>query len=84
MAKVTLYTTDYCPFCVRAKSLLKSRGIPFEEIQLDDDDDKAWDELHERSRMKTVPQIFADGKILGGYTELAKLDEKDQLASLKS
>jgi glutaredoxin 3 len=84
MAKVTVYTTSHCPYCVRAKSLLQSRGIPYEEIQLSEEDDKAWDDLYVRSKMQTVPQIFADEKILGGYTELAALDQKDQLASLKS
>ncbi len=84
MKKVTVYTTTYCPYCVRAKALLQSRGIPYEEVQLSEDDDQAWDELYSRSKMQTVPQIFADGKILGGYTELAALDQKDQLASLKS
>jgi glutaredoxin 3 len=84
MAKVTVYTTTYCPYCIRAKSLLQSRGISFEEIHLEEDDDQAWDDLYERSKMKTVPQIFADGKILGGYTELAALDKRDRLAFLKA
>jgi glutaredoxin 3 len=83
MKKITIYTTDYCPFCVRAKKLLGDRGIPYEEVHLSDDDDQAWDDLYERSKMKTVPQIFVDGKILGGYTELAAVDSRDQLASLK-
>ena len=83
MAKVTVYTTNYCPFCSRAKELLKRRGIPFEEILLREDDDKAWDDLQKRSSMQTVPQIFADDKILGGFTELAALDQKDELAFLK-
>ena len=83
MAKVTVYTTDYCPYCVRAKGLLQQRGIAYEEIHLSEEDDKAWDDLYERSKMQTVPQIFVDGKIIGGYTELAALDQKDQLASLK-
>ena len=83
MAKVTVYTTDYCPYCVRAKDLLKRRGVEFEEIKLDQDDDQVWDELYQRSQMRTVPQIFADGKILGGFTELSALDQKDQLAWLK-
>jgi glutaredoxin 3 len=83
LAKITVYTTTYCPFCVRAKGLLTSRGVPYEEIQLGEDDDQAWDALYARSKMQTVPQIFADGEILGGFTELAALDKKDQLASLK-
>lgn len=81
--QITVYTTTYCPYCVRAKSLLQTRGIPYEEITLSDDDDAAWDELYKRSKMQTVPQIYVDGKILGGYTELAAQDQKDQLASLK-
>lgn len=84
MAKVTVYTTSYCSYCTRAKNLLRSRGVPFEEIHLDEDDDQIWDDLYSRSKMRTVPQIFADDKILGGYFELAALDGKDQLASLKS
>ena len=83
MPKVTVYTTTYCPYCVRAKDLLKRRGIPFEEIQLSEDDDKSWDDLYQRSKMQTVPQIFVDEKILGGYTELAAQDQKDALAGLK-
>jgi glutaredoxin 3 len=82
MAKVMVYTTTYCPYCVRAKDLLKRRGIPYEEVQLSEEDDKAWDDLYQRSKMQTVPQIFADGEIIGGYTELAALDQRDQLASL--
>jgi glutaredoxin 3 len=81
--KIIVYTTSYCPYCVRAKALLKQRGLDFEEVMLSEEDDKAWDELYQRSKMQTVPQIFADGRILGGFTELAALDQKDQLASLK-
>jgi glutaredoxin 3 len=83
MSKITVYTTTYCPYCVKAKALLQTRGIPYEEIQLSEEDDKAWDDLYKRSKMQTVPQIFADGKIIGGYTELAALDQKDQLGSLR-
>jgi glutaredoxin 3 len=83
MAKITVYTTTYCPYCVRAKDLLRSRGVAYEEVLLTDDDDKAWDDLYARSKMQTVPQIFVDGKILGGFTDLAAQDQKDALASLK-
>ena len=80
--KVVVYTMDYCPFCERAKSLLSRKGIAFEEILLSMDDDSAWDELERRSGMKTMPQIFADGRLIGGYTELAALDSRDGLQSL--
>ena len=81
--RVIVYTTDYCPYCVRAKDLLTKRGISFKEVQISDDDDQAWDDLYKRSQMQTVPQIFVDGKILGGFTELAAQDQKDQLKDLK-
>ncbi len=82
MAKVKMYTMDYCPFCVRAKALLKQRGVEFEEIKLADDDDAAWDALSKKSGMKTVPQIFNGDQLIGGYTDLAALDQKTQLKDL--
>jgi glutaredoxin 3 len=83
MAKVTVYTTEYCPYCQRAKALLKQRGIPFEEITVAEEDDAAWDALFARSKMKTVPQIFHGDRLIGGFTELSALDQKDALKSLQ-
>jgi glutaredoxin 3 len=80
--KVVVYTMTYCPYCVSAKKLLNERGIAFEEILLQEDDDAAWDALYKKSPMKTVPQIFVDGRLIGGYQDLAALDAKDGLASL--
>jgi glutaredoxin 3 len=81
--KVTVYTMAYCPYCVRAKALLKSRGIPFEEVLVPDDDDAQWDALEKRSGLKTMPQIFHGERLIGGYSDLAELDQSDQLASLR-
>jgi glutaredoxin 3 len=85
---VKVYTMNFCPYCSRAKGLLKERGVAFEEILVGDDDEAQWDALEKKSKMKTMPQIFKatpTGDVLvGGYTELAALDQKDQLASLKS
>ena len=73
-----MYTTRWCGYCVRAKTLLESRGISFEEISLDDDPDF-------RRRMLdltggwTVPQIVIDGRPIGGYTELWQLDRSGEL-----
>ncbi len=83
-ATVQVYTMDYCPYCERAKSLLKKRGVEFQEIRVADDDDAKWDELYRLSGMRTMPQIFHGKKVIGGYTDLAAQDAKDQLASLKS
>ena len=82
-SKVTVYTMDYCPYCERAKRLLSQRGIPFEEIRVAEEDDAAWDSLFARSGMRTMPQIFAGERLIGGYTELAAEDARDRLLSLK-
>ncbi len=81
--KVTVYTMNYCPYCERAKSLLSRKGIAFEEIRLDEDDDAAWEALEKRSGMKTMPQIFADEELIGGYSDLAARDAQDGLQSLR-
>lgn len=82
--KVTVYTMHYCPYCERAKALLGRRGIAFKEILVEDDDDQAWIDLEKRSGMKTMPQIWAGERLVGGYRELAEQDSKDELASLKT
>lgn len=83
-AAVKVYTSEMCPYCLRAKALLQSRGVAYEEILIPWDDDQAWDELTARSGLRTVPQIFAGEKLIGGYSELTALDHLDQLASLKA
>lgn len=77
MKKVTVYTTRYCPYCRMAKDLLKRKNIPFEEIDVSDDEQ--FDALIDRTGFKTVPQIFFDDELIGGYEELAKLDESRRL-----
>ncbi len=72
--KVTIYTSEQCPYCEKAKRLLAKHGIAFEEITIGWEDDAAWAALEARSGLKTVPQIFIDGKILGGYTDLVNWD----------
>ena len=81
MAKIEIYTTDWCGYCVRAKMLLEQRGIPFEEIHLDRDPGFRA-KLEELTGNWTVPQIVIDGRPIGGYAELHELDRSGQLASL--
>jgi glutaredoxin 3 len=83
MKKVIVYTRDYCPYCDRAKALLNQRGIPFVEDKSVWTDDSKREALVKRTGMKTVPQIFADDVLIGGYTELAALDSQDKLESIK-
>ena len=81
--QVIVYTMNYCPYCERAKALLKRRGVAFEEHRVDENDDQMWDALYQKSKMKTMPQIFYGEELIGGYTELAARDAQDELASLK-
>jgi glutaredoxin 3 len=76
-----MYTTEWCGYCVRAKSLLDSRRLPYEEIHLDDD--PAFRQtLLDLTGGWTVPQILIDGRPIGGYTELWRLDRDGALDEL--
>ena len=78
MPKVQVYSKENCPYCVRAKSLLSRKGVTFEEIDVENDDEKRnW--LVETTGQRTVPQIFVDGRSLGGFTDIEALDRKGQL-----
>ena len=78
MSRIEIYTTRWCGYCVRAKALLDGKGIPYEEISLDDDP-AFRRRLEELTGGWTVPQILIDGTPIGGYTELWRLDESGQL-----
>jgi glutaredoxin 3 len=80
---IQIYTTDYCPYCVRAKELLKRRLVPFEEISVYSLDPKIWEEIKAKSKMRTVPQIFFGERLIGGYTELNELDQNEGLDQFK-
>ena len=75
---IEIYTTRTCAYCVRARSLLKNIGLGFTETDISTDADKAI-EIAERSGQRTVPQIFIDGRSIGGFTELAELNAAGEL-----
>ena len=77
MPKVVVYTTPYCPYCLRAKLLLKNKSVAFEEVDVSDDDKR--DELVERTNWRTVPQIFIGEEFVGGYDELQSLEDEGKL-----
>jgi glutaredoxin 3 len=81
MKPVTLYTTDFCPFCRSAKALLSKRGIAYEEINLARDAD-ARNRLQEVTGMVTFPQIVIDGQSIGGFDQLLAADRSGRLPSL--
>ncbi len=78
---VIVYSADYCPFCTRAKALLTSREIPFEEVNVDRVPGFRAKFVEMSGRM-TVPQIFVDGEPIGGYDDLAALDRNGELLAL--
>jgi glutaredoxin 3 len=73
-----MYTTRWCGYCVRAKVLLDAKGVPYEEISLDDDPGFR-ERLEELTGGWTVPHILIDGRPNGGYTELWRLDREGAL-----
>ena len=81
MARVVVYTTRMCPYCVRAKKLLDARGIVYEEIDVGSNVELRVDLVHRTGR-RTVPQIFIDERAIGGFEELAALDADGALAGL--
>ena len=78
---VIVYSADWCPFCTRAKALLKSREIPFEEINVDRVPGFR-EKLVEMTGRMTVPQIMVDGEPIGGFDDIAALDRNGELLAL--
>jgi glutaredoxin 3 len=80
MPEITMYTTSWCGYCVRAKMLLDSLGLPYEEINLDGDP-QFRQRLFDLTGGWTVPQIVIDGTPIGGYVELWRLEREGKLAA---
>ncbi|HUL96898.1 MAG TPA: glutaredoxin 3 [Usitatibacter sp.] len=81
MAKVVMYTTGVCPFCLQAERLLKSKGAQVEKIRVDLDPPRRQ-EMMERTGRRTVPQIYVGERHVGGYDDLAALDRAGGLDPL--
>jgi glutaredoxin 3 len=81
-ANIELFTTTYCPYCLRAKALLDKKGVPYQLIDLSNDDE-GRDRLVQRTNGKrTVPQIFINDKHIGGCDDLYALDKSGALDRL--
>ena len=82
MKKIEIYTWQYCPFCIRAKSLLNKKDIPFTEYKIDGDE-SAREKMSMRANGKrSLPQIFIDNNSIGGCDDLYSLEEDNKLDSL--
>jgi glutaredoxin 3 len=82
VARVEVYTTSYCPYCVRAKSLLKSKGVAFDEIDVSGNAALREKMIEMSGGRRTVPEIFINGRIIGGYDELRELEAAGKLDPL--
>lgn len=74
MAHVEIFTTRLCPYCIRAKSLLKSKGVVYHEVDVTGNT-AARQQLATRTGRRTVPQIFINGRSVGGFDDIAELNE---------
>ncbi len=83
MRKIEIYTKDYCGYCARAKTLLRSKGLVFEETDITHDVAQQA-AVQKRSGRRTVPQIFIDGAAIGGFDDLVALNVSGQLDAMMS
>lgn len=79
MAKIEIYSKFTCPYCYRAKSLLSSKGVQFEEIEVSMGGELRAEMMRRSGGRNTVPQIFIDGEHVGGSDDLAALDRDGKL-----
>ena len=80
LPEVVVYGTARCPYCVRARALLDSKGIDYEDIRLDENPERR-EEMETLSKRRTVPQIFIDGVHVGGCDELYELEYTGRIDS---
>ena len=79
--KIEIYTAMFCGYCIHAKSLLKKKGVAFDEVDVTFKG-KLRREIQERSKSHTVPQVFINGKFIGGCDELMRLEQDGKLDRL--
>jgi glutaredoxin 3 len=82
MATVEIYTTPFCPYCVRAKRLLTGKGVEFIEIDLWQNPGRRAEMIQRANGRRTVPQVFVDGQALGGSDDIHALDAAGKLDPL--
>jgi glutaredoxin 3 len=82
MSAIEIYTTRFCPFCVRAKQLLSSKGLAFNEVPVDGNSQLRQEMTNKAQGAHTVPQIWVNGTHVGGCTELIAADRSGELDRL--
>lgn len=82
MKVVTIYTTQSCPYCVKAKKLLEKKGVEYEELRVDLNPELIAESIEKSGGLRTVPQIFIGDHHVGGCDDLYALEEQNRLDSL--
>ena len=82
MTDVTIYTTQICPYCYRAKQLLQDKGVDYKEIDVTMDSAKRKEMVEKAGGRRTVPQVFINGTHVGGCDDLYALDARNELEPL--
>lgn len=82
MPKVEVYSTTYCPYCVRAKQLLDAKDVDYTEIDVTGDDAARVALVEKSGGRRTVPQIFINDQAIGGYDDLRALEESGKLDAM--
>ena len=80
--RIEVYSSLWCPFCSRAKALLNRKGVAYEEIDVDRDPNLRQQMMQRAGGRRTVPQIFVDGRHIGGSDDLADLERAGELDAL--
>ncbi len=78
-SKIVIYTTSYCPYCVKAKRLLDQKDVSYKEINVEDNLELRQELVKKSGGRKTVPQIFINDQHIGGCDDLYALEEKNEL-----
>lgn len=78
MKEIRLYTWPHCPYCINAKKLLDSKGLRYKDVDISGNDNMKQ-VLTEKTGQSTVPYVFVSEHFVGGYTELAEIDNKGEL-----
>ena len=81
MKDVTIYTTNWCPYCRQAEKFLDGKGVAYKQVDVTEDD-AMREKLIELTGQRTVPQIFIGEKSIGGYSDMMALHTKGQLEPL--
>jgi glutaredoxin 3 len=81
MNKVQIYTSNYCPYCIRAKQLLDSKGVEYNEVNLDKNPEKKLETM-QMFNWRTVPIILIGDELIGGYDQLVSLERSKKLDEL--